>query len=72
MPELPTVAESGYPGFDVGSWFGLLAPAATPHTIVDAINANDFATLRVMVYIGALAFVVGQIATADAVPSTCG
>ena len=40
MPELPTVAESGWPGFDVGSWFGLLAPAATPPAIVSAINAR--------------------------------
>lgn len=29
MPELPTVAESGLPGFDVAAWFGLYAPAAT-------------------------------------------
>ena len=40
MPELPTVAESGYPGFDVGSWFGLLAPAGTPPATVQAINAK--------------------------------
>jgi tripartite-type tricarboxylate transporter receptor subunit TctC len=33
-PELPAIAESGYPGFEVTAWFGLLAPARTPATIV--------------------------------------
>ena len=37
-PELPTVAESGLPGFDVGIWFGVLAPANTPAKIVTALN----------------------------------
>lgn len=40
MPDLPTVAESGLPGFDVGSWFGLLAPAGTPAPVVERINAE--------------------------------
>jgi tripartite-type tricarboxylate transporter receptor subunit TctC len=39
MPELPTVAELGYPGFDVGTWFGLWAPAGTPASVVEKINA---------------------------------
>jgi tripartite-type tricarboxylate transporter receptor subunit TctC len=30
LPDVPTVAESGYPGFEVETWFGLVAPAATP------------------------------------------
>ena len=38
MPEAPTVAESGVPGFDVPVWFGLFAPAGTDRAIVDAIN----------------------------------
>jgi tripartite-type tricarboxylate transporter receptor subunit TctC len=38
MPEVPTVAESGVPGFEAGSWYGLLAPAATPRAIVDKVN----------------------------------
>ncbi len=37
-PELPTVAESGYPGFEVIGWFGWLAPAKTPKPIVDRLN----------------------------------
>jgi tripartite-type tricarboxylate transporter receptor subunit TctC len=40
MPDLPTVAESGLPGFDVGSWFGALAPAGTPAPIVAKLNAE--------------------------------
>ncbi|MBF5005766.1 Bug family tripartite tricarboxylate transporter substrate binding protein [Diaphorobacter caeni] len=35
---VPTVAESGYPGFDVNSWVGLLAPAATPKPVVERLN----------------------------------
>lgn len=40
LPDLPTVAESGFPGFEVHSWFGLAAPAATPRAIVDRLNAE--------------------------------
>ena len=36
-PEVPTVAESGFPKFDVTSWYGLLLPARAPETIVSAI-----------------------------------
>jgi tripartite-type tricarboxylate transporter receptor subunit TctC len=35
---VPTVAESGVPGFEAGSWYGLLAPAATPRAIVERLN----------------------------------
>ena len=41
VPEVPTVAESGLPGFAVSAWFGLYAPAATPRDIVDKLNAED-------------------------------
>jgi tripartite-type tricarboxylate transporter receptor subunit TctC len=34
LPEVPTVAESGYPSFESVQWYGVLAPAATPHEIV--------------------------------------
>jgi tripartite-type tricarboxylate transporter receptor subunit TctC len=40
MPELPTVAESGLPGFEVVAWFGLYAPAATPKDIVAKLNVD--------------------------------
>jgi len=38
LPDVPTVAESGYPGFAVETWFGLIAPAATPPAIVQKLH----------------------------------
>lgn len=38
LPHVPTVAESGYPGFNVETWFGLIAPAATPAAIVTRLS----------------------------------
>jgi tripartite-type tricarboxylate transporter receptor subunit TctC len=40
MPELPTLAESGYPNLVLGSWNGFLAPARTPMPILDKINGE--------------------------------
>jgi len=40
LPNLPTVAESGLPGFDVSAWNGILAPRGTPRAIVDKLNAE--------------------------------
>ena len=40
MPELPTIAESGLPGFDLTTWFGVMAPARTPPEIVVKLNAE--------------------------------
>ena len=45
LPELPTIAESGYPGFDAGSWFGFFAPKGTPQQVVDLVNREVNATL---------------------------
>ena len=45
LPDLPTVAESGYPGFESTAWLGLLAPAGTPKAIIDQLNAQ---VLKVM------------------------
>jgi len=39
LPDVPTVAESGFPGFDVQSWFALAAPAGTPQPVVERLNA---------------------------------
>ena len=39
-PKVPTFAQAGLPGFDVGLWFGLLAPAGTPRAAVDRLNAE--------------------------------
>ncbi|MDN4591123.1 MFS transporter [Xenophilus aerolatus] len=39
LPDVPTLAESGYAGFDVQSWFALAAPSGTPRAVVDRLNA---------------------------------
>ncbi len=46
LPELPTVAEAGLPGFDVSAWFGLLVPAATPRVAVQRLHAETARALR--------------------------
>ncbi len=37
-PELPTIAESGLPGFDISTWFGIFVPAGTPRPVVDRLH----------------------------------
>jgi tripartite-type tricarboxylate transporter receptor subunit TctC len=46
LPELPTLDESALPGFEVSSWYGLCAPAATPMPILDKIHADLLVVLR--------------------------
>jgi tripartite-type tricarboxylate transporter receptor subunit TctC len=38
LPEVPTVAELGYPGFEANTWFAMLAPAGTPRDVLDRLN----------------------------------
>jgi tripartite-type tricarboxylate transporter receptor subunit TctC len=38
MPDVPTIAESGFPGFEAGSWFGIFAPRGTPPEIIAVLN----------------------------------
>jgi tripartite-type tricarboxylate transporter receptor subunit TctC len=45
MPELPTVAELGLPGFDATTWHGLVAPAGTPRSVIGTLNR---ATVQVL------------------------
>jgi tripartite-type tricarboxylate transporter receptor subunit TctC len=40
LPEVPTVAEAGLPGFEVTTWYGILAPAGTPRPIIARLNAE--------------------------------
>lgn len=40
LPDVPTVAESGYPGFEAAVWYGLVAPAGTPAAVVARLNAD--------------------------------
>jgi tripartite-type tricarboxylate transporter receptor subunit TctC len=44
-PDIPTMAEQGYPGFDAVPWFGLLAPAGTPPAVIDKVHRE---TVRVL------------------------
>jgi len=44
LPEVPTVAESGYPGFDASLWLAIMAPAGTPQSVVDRLN-HEIVTL---------------------------
>ena len=39
LPDLPTIAEAGVPGYESGVWFGLMAPAATPREVINRLNA---------------------------------
>ena len=46
LPQLPTIAESGVPGFSVNNWIGLFAPAGTPNEIVRKVNAEVMRIMR--------------------------
>ena len=45
-PDVPTISESGYPGFDAIGWHGILAPANTPPAVIDKLNAEIVAALK--------------------------
>jgi len=45
VPEIPTIAESGVPGFDVFSWFGFFVPAKTPREVIAQLNVDTNAAL---------------------------
>jgi tripartite-type tricarboxylate transporter receptor subunit TctC len=46
LPEVPTVAEGGLAGYDSTGWFGIVAPAATPKTVINRLNAEFVAALN--------------------------
>jgi len=46
LPDVPTKKESGVPNFEVNSWYGLMAPSATPAAVLDKINADMHTALR--------------------------
>jgi tripartite-type tricarboxylate transporter receptor subunit TctC len=62
-PEIPTMAESGMPGFDSSNWFALMAPAGTPKEIVQALNAQ-------MVKIAAMPDVRDKLAVQGMIPDS--
>src|SRR6185312_12982528 len=45
-PDVPTIAESGFPGFDAIAWHGIMAPAGTPKPIIDKLNAEILKALK--------------------------
>ena len=45
LPQLPTVAEAGFPNFEMSYWLGLMAPAGTPRAIIDRLAAESVAVL---------------------------
>jgi tripartite-type tricarboxylate transporter receptor subunit TctC len=46
LPDVPTVAESGFPGYEYSTWYGFLAPAGTPRPIIDRLNRTAVAVLK--------------------------
>lgn len=46
FPDLPTASESGLPGFEINTWYGMLAPAATPRAVIDKLHAVLVQTLQ--------------------------
>ena len=46
LPDVPTMTEAGFPGVETGTWYGILAPAATPRPIVAKLNATFAKVLR--------------------------
>jgi tripartite-type tricarboxylate transporter receptor subunit TctC len=46
LPNVPTMAEAGVPGFEVSAWFGLFAPAGTPQPVVERLNTEVTAVLK--------------------------
>ncbi len=47
VPEFPTVAEAGVPGYEVDPWFGLVAPTGTPRPVIDKLNREVVRILRI-------------------------
>jgi tripartite-type tricarboxylate transporter receptor subunit TctC len=46
LPEVPTIAEAGVPGYDMAGWYGILAPTATPKSIRSKLNSEIVNLLR--------------------------
>ncbi|MGE5526422.1 MAG: Bug family tripartite tricarboxylate transporter substrate binding protein [Rhodospirillaceae bacterium] len=46
LPDVPTVAEDGVPGYEASNWAGLLVPAGTPRSVIDSLNGSTLKILR--------------------------
>jgi tripartite-type tricarboxylate transporter receptor subunit TctC len=67
LPDVPTVAESGFPGFEVAQWQGLVAPAGTPPAVVARLNAELQRIMRMPAIVEKLA-AIGMDNSASATP----
>lgn len=67
LPDLPTIAESGYPGFQSGIWYGVVAPARTPQEIITRLNSELVKIVRTPEFLASL-----KAEGAEAVASTPG
>jgi tripartite-type tricarboxylate transporter receptor subunit TctC len=47
LPELPTLAESGLPGYETDNWYGIVVPAKTPRPIIERLNKEFVRALNV-------------------------
>jgi len=45
-PEVPTIAEAGYPGFEASAWYSVMAPAGTPKPVVSRLNGEILRALK--------------------------
>ena len=66
FPDVPTIAESGFPGFEASVWYGFVAPAATPKAIVDKLHAEVQKALQTKEVQGRMTAVGGEIIPASA------
>src|SRR5258708_36417057 len=64
VPDLPTFAEAGLPGFEVSSWTGLFVPAATPRGVIGKLNAETVRIARARVYLAPLKTLRTHVGTA--------
>ncbi len=61
LPDTPTIAESGYPGFEASVWYAFIAPKATPAAVIDKLNAEVRKALATAEVRGRLSAVGGEV-----------
>ena len=61
LPDVPTIAESGFPGFGASVWYALMAPAATPKPIVAKLHAEVQKALKTADVAGRMTAVGGEV-----------
>lgn len=66
FPDVPTIAESGFPGFEASVWYGLVAPAATPKPIVAKLHAEVQKALKTREVRGRMTAVGGEVIAGSA------